>query len=172
MSKNSGEKKSKESSQIPNRVIMNLGPRARYTRHLVNLEYFKTENVPVEHYQLLLDTVEFNLKRDLKWKVLLALARADAERIRLYWLTDPDTKTGEQVRSGAKMGAKSHSKSNEQRRKDVIFAMDRYITGKGLSKSNAARIVANQGVGTSQQANVKLWDRYSEEILKTVPPAV
>lgn len=61
----------------------------------------------------------------------------------------------------ASAGGETVSRRNQLHRENVLSAMRTYVE-KGFSVSRAADLVARSGLGTSRDANRKLWDRHSK----------
>jgi hypothetical protein len=69
---------------------------------------------------------------------------------------------GKVTAKSAGLGGATRSSKFSPVREAVLAEMRRLI-GKGFSRTNAARITREKGLGTSQAANEKLWDRHHKK---------
>ncbi len=68
---------------------------------------------------------------------------------------------GKGTKNAASKGGEARSVNAAAQRQKIITSMREYIAA-GHSMSNAARLTAEKGLGTSQVGNTRLWSRYTK----------
>jgi hypothetical protein len=74
----------------------------------------------------------------------------------------PSILTGRAVRKGAQQGAKMRAKKLNPSTTKVLEEMERLTNSMGSAK-RAAELLAKNGIGTSAEANRKLWNRHKRK---------
>jgi hypothetical protein len=114
----------------------------------------------IQRYELFIRRARSRFNKGDYQEMRVQLAKADAELTALRWLLDPDTIRGEKGSKSSSQGGGARSAMYAPNRAAVLTAMhnllDRHPEG---TPSWAAQRVFKKGVGTSPEANRKIWTK-------------